>query len=88
MFVGSDQGTEAHVRQVVEDLGLLGQAHFLGFVPRSDLVTPCRHVVASDVPGATEQLGDAALLVPPADELRIADALRTLTAMRTCDGAS
>ena len=32
-------------------------------------------VVASDVNGAKEQLGDAALLVPPTDESRIADAL-------------
>lgn len=104
VFVGSDKGNEAHVRQVVESLGLRGQVHFLGFVPRSDLVTLYRHafalayvtffgpenlppleafalgcpVVASDVSGAREQLGDSALLVPPTDESRIADALLAL----------
>jgi glycosyltransferase involved in cell wall biosynthesis len=35
-------------------------------------------VVASDVPGAGEQLGDAALLVPPTDDSRLADALLAL----------
>jgi glycosyltransferase involved in cell wall biosynthesis len=35
-------------------------------------------VVASDVPGAEEQLGDAALLVPPASEAKIAEALLTI----------
>jgi glycosyltransferase involved in cell wall biosynthesis len=104
VFVGADKGNEAHVRRVVESLGLHDQVHFLGFVPRSDLVTLYRHafalayvtffgpenlppleafalgcpVVASDVPGASEQLGDAALLVPPTDASRIADALLAL----------
>ena len=35
-------------------------------------------VVASDVPGAREQLGDAALLHPPADEHALADAVLSL----------
>ena len=35
-------------------------------------------VVASDVPGAREQLGDAALLAPPSDASALADALRAL----------
>jgi glycosyltransferase involved in cell wall biosynthesis len=35
-------------------------------------------VIASDVPGAKEQLGDAALLVPPTDPMRVADAVRRL----------
>ena len=35
-------------------------------------------VVAADVPGAREQLGDAALLVPPTDGLRVAEAVRQL----------
>lgn len=35
-------------------------------------------VIASDVPGAREQLGDAALLVDPRDEDRIADAVKAL----------
>lgn len=35
-------------------------------------------VVYGDVPGAAEQLGDAALLVPPTDVARIADAVQSL----------
>jgi glycosyltransferase involved in cell wall biosynthesis len=35
-------------------------------------------VVAADVPGARDQLGDAALLVPPVEPLRIAGAIRSL----------
>jgi glycosyltransferase involved in cell wall biosynthesis len=35
-------------------------------------------VVAADIPGASEQLGDAALLVNPAKELDIAQALKSL----------
>lgn len=35
-------------------------------------------VVAADIPGASEQLGDAALRVNPANELEIAEALKTL----------
>jgi glycosyltransferase involved in cell wall biosynthesis len=104
VFVGSDKGNQAHVRQVAESLGLRDRVHFLGFVPRSDLVTLYREafalayvtffgpenlppleafglgcpVVASDVPGAAEQLGDAAMLAPPTDESRIAEALLAL----------
>jgi glycosyltransferase involved in cell wall biosynthesis len=101
VFVGSDKGNEAHVRQVAQSLDLGAQVSFLGFVPRSDLVMLYRHafamayvtffgpenlppleafalgcpVVASDVPGAREQLGDAALLAPPTSESAIANAL-------------
>lgn len=104
VFVGSDKGNEAHVRQVAQSLGLGTQVRFLGFVPRSDLVTLYRHafamtyvsffgpenlppleafalgcpVVAADVPGAQEQLGDAALLAPPTSESHIANALLSL----------
>lgn len=35
-------------------------------------------VVAADVPGAREQLGDAALLVPPTEPARVAEAVRRL----------
>lgn len=35
-------------------------------------------VVAADVPGAREQLGDAALLVPPTEPTRVAEAVRQL----------
>ena len=36
-------------------------------------------VIAADVPGASEQLGDAAIRVNPSDDLEIASALRTLS---------
>lgn len=35
-------------------------------------------VIAADVPGANEQLGDAAILVNPANELEIAEALKSV----------
>jgi glycosyltransferase involved in cell wall biosynthesis len=35
-------------------------------------------VVAADVPGAREQLADAAILVPPTDAVRVAEAVRQL----------
>jgi glycosyltransferase involved in cell wall biosynthesis len=35
-------------------------------------------VIAADVPGASEQLGDAAILVDPANELDIAQAIKSL----------
>jgi glycosyltransferase involved in cell wall biosynthesis len=35
-------------------------------------------VVAAAVPGAREQLGDAALLVPPTESARVAEAVRRL----------
>ncbi len=39
-------------------------------------------VIAADVPGAQEQLGDAAMLVNPANELEIAQALRSFLSDR------
>jgi glycosyltransferase involved in cell wall biosynthesis len=44
-------------------------------------------VIASDVAGAREQLGDAAVLVPPTDALRLAEAIRSFqtdSALRDC----
>lgn len=46
VFVGSDKGNQAHVRQVAERLGLTSQIHFLGFVSRSDLVALYRQAFA------------------------------------------
>lgn len=40
-------------------------------------------VVAANVPGAAEQLGDAAILVNPADELEIAAAIRSIYSDKT-----
>jgi glycosyltransferase involved in cell wall biosynthesis len=38
VFVGSDKGNLQYVRRVVDELGLSTQVHFLGFVPREDMV--------------------------------------------------
>jgi len=104
VFVGSDMGNLQHVRRLVDRLGLSAQVHFLGFVPREDLIGLYRNafaltymtffgpenlppleafalgcpVIASNVSGAEEQLGDAALLVDPKDERQIADAIKRL----------
>jgi glycosyltransferase involved in cell wall biosynthesis len=36
-FAGSDKGGRAHVEATAVELGLIGQVHFLGFVPSEDL---------------------------------------------------
>ncbi len=38
VFVGSDTGNIKYVRQIAENLGLSSQVHFLGFVPRDDMI--------------------------------------------------
>jgi len=104
VFVGSDKGNMKYVRQTAENLGLSSQVHFLGFVPREDMIELYRRafaltymtffgpenlppleafalgcpVIASNVPGAQEQLGDAALLVDPRDEKELAKAIKLL----------
>ncbi len=104
VFVGTDWGNLRYVRQMAENLGLSSQVHFLGFVPREDMIGLYRNafaltyvtffgpenlppleafalgcpVIASNVPGAQEQLGDAALLVDPKDEGQIANAIKRL----------
>jgi glycosyltransferase involved in cell wall biosynthesis len=103
-LVGSDKGSETHVRRAARELNLEDQVHFLGFVARESLVSLYRGalalayvsyfgpenlppleafalgcpVVAGDVSGAREQLGSAALLVPPSDPRAIADALLSI----------
>lgn len=103
VFTGSDRGNERYVRQVMSDLQLQEQIHFLGHVPRETLralyerarvlcypsffgpenLPPLEAfacgcpVIAANVAGAAEQLGDAAVLVNPADELEIAAALKS-----------
>lgn len=93
VLVGSDKGNKAHVVAQAKVLGLEKSVHFMGFVPRADLLTLYRNafalvyaswcgpenlppleafalgcpVVATRVPGAEEQLADAALLCDPAD---------------------
>jgi glycosyltransferase involved in cell wall biosynthesis len=38
-FVGADHGNLAHVKATAERLGLTDHVHFLGFVPREDLIS-------------------------------------------------
>lgn len=45
-FVGADHGNLAHVKATAERLGLTGRAHFLGFVPRQDLIDLYREAFA------------------------------------------
>ncbi len=104
VFVGSDHGNETYIRNMVHELGLSSQVHFLGFVPLNDLVSLYQHalaltfmsffgpdnlppleafalgcpVIASDISGAREQYGDAALLVDPKSPERIAAAILSL----------
>lgn len=104
VFVGSDRGNERYVKQLVEQLDLSNQVHFLGFVSQEELISLYRNafaltyvtffgpenlppleafalgcpVIASNVSGAEEQLGDAALLVDPKDEKQIANAVKLL----------
>jgi glycosyltransferase involved in cell wall biosynthesis len=37
VLVGSDQGNEAHIKEMVKELDLSNQVHFLGFVPNGDM---------------------------------------------------
>jgi glycosyltransferase involved in cell wall biosynthesis len=100
-FVGADHGNLGHVRSMTDQLGLSDHVHFLGFVPRDDLVELYREafalsymtffgpenlppleafalgcpVIASDVSGAREQLGDAVLFADPSSPEQIAEAV-------------
>jgi glycosyltransferase involved in cell wall biosynthesis len=104
VFVGSEKGNKQYIQQVVADLDLSTQVHFLGFVPQADMVPLYRHafalafmsfcgpdnippleafalgcpVVAGNVSGALEQLGDAALIVDQRDEEQVALAIKSL----------
>ncbi|MDJ0795478.1 MAG: glycosyltransferase family 1 protein [Calothrix sp. MO_167.B12] len=105
VFVGSDKGNESYVREMVEELDLLNQVYFLGFVPQEDMAPLYRNafaltfmtffgpdnlppleamalgcpVIASNVSGAKEQLGDTALLVDPKQPEEIACAIKSLS---------
>ncbi|MHC5673364.1 glycosyltransferase family 4 protein [Nostoc sp.] len=104
VLVGSDQGNESYVREMVKKLDLSNQVYFLGFVPQEDIAPLYRNafaltfitffgpdnlppleamalgcpVIASNVSGAKEQLGDAALLVNPKQPEEIAKAIKSL----------
>ncbi len=104
VFVGTDWGSLKYVCETADNLGLTSQTHFLGFVPRDDMIGLYRNafaltyvtffgpenlppleafalgcpVIASNVAGSQEQLGDAALLVDPKDDGQIANAIKRL----------
>lgn len=104
VFIGSDHGNLTYIKQLVRDLDLSPQVHFLGFVPQEDLISLYRQafaltyvtffgpenlppleafalgcpVIASNVAGAEEQLGDAAILVDPKKPDEIALAIKSL----------
>ena len=46
VLTGSDKGNERYIRRVVEELGLTGQVHFLGFVPDRDMPSLYREALA------------------------------------------
>jgi glycosyltransferase involved in cell wall biosynthesis len=105
VFVGSDKGNQSYVKEMLQELDLSQQVHFLGFVPQEDIAPLYRHafaltfmsffgpdnlppleamalgcpVIASNVSGAKEQLGDAALLVNPKQPEEIAEAIKYLS---------
>jgi glycosyltransferase involved in cell wall biosynthesis len=102
VLVGSDKGNRQHIQDLAQKLGINEQIHFLGFVPREDLIALYRAafalvyvtlcgpenlppleafvcgcpVIASNVSGAQEQLGDAALLVNGLNADEIAAAVK------------
>jgi glycosyltransferase involved in cell wall biosynthesis len=39
VFTGSDRGNESYIKKIVTELELCEQVHFLGFVPREDLIS-------------------------------------------------
>jgi glycosyltransferase involved in cell wall biosynthesis len=104
VLVGANKRNQSYIQQLTQQLDLVDQVHFLGFVPEEDLVTLYQGafaltfmsfggpdnippleafalgcpVVASNVSAAPEQLGDAALIVDPADEQAIAQAIKSL----------
>jgi glycosyltransferase involved in cell wall biosynthesis len=103
-FVGADHGNLQHVKATVDKLGLADHVHFLGFVPREDLIDLYKEafalsyvtffgpenlppleafalgcpVIASDVSGAREQLGDAVLFAEPTSPEQMAEAVLRL----------
>jgi len=104
VLTGSNQGNMDYIRELTCRLNLDDQVHFLGFVPREDLIALYRGafvltyislfgpenmppleafasgcpVIASNIAGAQEQLGDAALLVNGTSPDEIAHAIKNL----------
>lgn len=46
VFSGSDRGSQSYIRQVVQQLDLEEQVHFLGFIPQTDLIALYRNAFA------------------------------------------
>lgn len=104
VLAGSDAGNMGYVRSMTERFHIADIVHFLGFIPRQDLIAlysgafalsymtyfgpenlppleafACScPVVASNVAGAQEQFGDAALLVDPSNPDEIALAIKQI----------
>lgn len=104
VMVGSDKGNRAYCESLAAKLGLTGTCHFLGFIPREDLIDLYRAavalvypsfggpenlppleafalgcpVLAADVPGAREQLGECAKFIDPRNPAQIAGAIDAL----------
>lgn len=104
VLVGGNKGNQQYIKQLVTELDLEKQVHFLGFVPQEDLISlycnafaltfvtffgpdnlpPLEAfalgcpVVYSEVSGAKEQLGNAALIVDPKNPEQIALAIKSL----------
>ncbi len=102
VFVGSDKGNQGYVKKLSDELGLVSQVYFLGFVSETNLVALYRNalaltyvsffgpenlppleafalscpVIAANVSGAEEQLGDAAILVDPRKPEEMAEAIK------------
>ena len=104
VLVGGDKGNRAYCEALATKLGLSSACHFLGFIPREDLVELYRAavalvypsfggpenlppleafalgcaVLAADVPGAREQLGECAKFIDPKNPAQIASAIDAL----------
>lgn len=50
VLTGADKGNLSHIRQVIDELGLLERVHILGFIPQSDLAGLYREAVAMVFP--------------------------------------
>ena len=104
VFSGRDYGNRSYIEEQTSVLGLDEQVHFVGFVPRQDVIALYQNafamiypsffgpdnlppveafglgcpVVAANVAGSDEQLGDAALRIDPRDENAFAVAIGRL----------
>jgi glycosyltransferase involved in cell wall biosynthesis len=102
VLVGSDKGQLERVRTQIDERGLGGAVHVLGWVDEDELIGLYQHAhalvylsrfgpenlpplealalgcpaIVANVPGAEEQLGDAALIVDPDDPAAVADAIQ------------